>query len=265
MAIGTFTSSLALAPTRLRPVPHLVRAVWLESLRRNEMWVLALLLGLYVIAALVLRIVGIDSAQTARFIRGLGFDLGGLLASVLVIVTAARQMPTEIELRTIYPVLAKPVRRGALLWGKALPTWGLGVAALIVFSVATIALTPTLPHQSFVVLAAAILLKALGLAMLTAMTMAVSLWIPPAVTMLICGAIAFGGQFAANMVGEHGRWGGWLASLWPDCSLLDQFQRFVDGGPMPAMGVSIGLIVYGALWTFVFAAVAAGRFRRMPI
>lgn len=268
MAVGTFTSSLPIAPVRLRPIPHLIRAVWIESLRRNEMWVLALMLGLYVIAALVLRIVGIESAQTARFIRGLGFDLGGLLASLLVIVTAARQLPTEIELRTIYPVLAKPVRREALLWGKALPTWALGVAALIVFSIATIALTPTLPQQSIAVLAAAILLKTLGLAMLTAMTMMVSLWIPPAVTMLICGVVAFGGQFAANLVAQacgHSPWGGCLASLWPDLSLLDQCQRFVDGGPMPAFGVLAGLIAYGALWTFVFAAAAFGRFRRMPI
>lgn len=268
MATGTFTPSIPLEPARLRPVPHLVRAVWLETLRRNEMWVLALLLGLYVVAALILRIVGIESAQMARFIRGLGFDLGGLLASLIVIVTAARQLPTEIELRTIYPVLAKPVRREALLWGKALPTWALGVAAMFVFTIATVALTPTLPQQSFTLLTAALLLKALALAMLTAMTMAVSLWIPPAVTMLVCGAIALGGQLAANLITQacgQSTFGKCLASLWPDLSLLDQFQRFVEGGPLPAFIVLLGLVAYAALWTIVFSAIAIGRFRRMPI
>ncbi len=268
MAIGTLTTSLAPAPTRLRPLPHLVRAVWLEALRRNEMWILALLLGLYAAAALVLRIVGIDSAQTARFIRGLGFDLGSLLATLLVVVTAARQMPTEIELRTIYPVLAKPVRREALLWGKALPTWMLGVAALAAFTVATIALTPALTHQSASALAAALLLKALALAALTAMTMAASLWMPPAVTMLVCGAVALGGQFAANWIAQAcGRsvWGACLASLWPDLSLLDQFQRFVGGGAPPAFGVLTGLAAYGVLWAFIFWTAAVGRFRRMSI
>ncbi|MCE5231669.1 hypothetical protein LLG95_18990 [bacterium] len=267
MATG-YTTPLPLSPARLRPLPHLVRAVWLESLRRNEMWVLGLLLGLYAAAALVLRIVGIESPQSARFIRGLGFDLGGLLASLLVIVTAARQLPVEIELRTIYPVLAKPVRREALLWGKALPTWGLGVAALTMFCIATVALTPTLPQQSALVLMSALLLKALSLAILTAMTMCVSLWLPPAVTMLLCGAIAFGGRFAANFVVQlcgEGRWGNWLAALWPDLSLLGQFQRYVDGGALPAPSVLLALMVYALVWTFVFAMLAAGRFRRMPI
>lgn len=245
-------------------MPHLVRGVWLESLRRNELWVIGILLGLYILLALVLRIVGIESAQSARFIRGLGFDLGGLLASLLVIVTGSRQLPAEIELRTIYPVLAKPVRREALLWGKALPTWALGVAAMLAFGIATLALTPSLPQQSALPLVAALVLEAVALAVLTSMAICLSLWMPPAVTMLVAGALALGGGFASNMIARVSG-AQWLAGLWPDVSVLDQFQRYVDGGAALAPAAFGGLALYGALWIFVFAMAAAGRFRRMPI
>ena len=117
-----------------------------------------------------------------------------MLASLLVIFMGSRQMPLELELRTIYPVLAKPVTRTQVLLGKALPTWAVGAGALVMFSIVTLAMTPHLPYQQPEVLAQALALKIVALAMLTALTLWLSLWLPLGVTMLLAGALTFLGR-----------------------------------------------------------------------
>ena len=251
-----------------RPLRHLIRAVWLQALRRNEIWVVGILLGLYVLGALVLRIVGIESAQTARFVTGLGLQLGSTLTALLVIVMGARQVPDEIEQRTIYPVLAKPVSRGQVLLGKGLPTWLAGVAAMLLFTGATLAIAPRLPYQTPGPLAQALMIKAASLAMLTGLVVWLSLWMPKAVSLVLCCALYFFGATSVNLIinaSGHANVVQYLGRLVPDFSLMDHFQRYVDGGGPLNGGQAAGLIVYGVAWTLVFGALAAARFRRQPI
>lgn len=260
---------LAPAPSpRLHPLPHLVRAVWLRALRRRELHVLLILMGLYILGALVMRVIGIDTPQTARFIRGLGLQLAGLLSAILVIVLAGRQVPEELELRTIYPVLARPVTRAQYLLGKAAPTFAAGLAALLLFVVFTLAVTPSLPYQHLAVLAQALALKAAALAMLTALALWLSLRLPSAVAMLAAGAVYFVGAPVANILAEAAGAGlaaRWLTGLIPNFPLLGHLQRFVDGGPVLGPAAFAGLVAYAALFTAIFAALALRRFNRMPL
>lgn len=250
----------------LRPLPHLVRQVWLQAVRRNEIYVIAILLGLYAVGALVMRLIGIGSAQTARFIADLGLQLGSMLASLLVILMGSRQLAMELELRTIHPVLAKPVTRTQVLLGKALPTWLTGVAAMALFAVATLAVTPRLPYQRAAVMAQAFLLKSGSLAMLTALVFWLSLRLPLAVAALVAGLVYFLGASAAAMLAQAaGVWAGPLAGCVPDFALLHQFDRYVDGGAPLSVGALSGFLAYAALWTAVFAALAARRFTRMRL
>lgn len=252
----------------LHPLPHLLRGVWLQALRRKEIYVMAILMGLYVLAALVLRLVGIGTAQTARFIAGLGLQLGSTLAALLVIVMGARQLPAELEQRTIYPVLAKPVTRFELLAGKALPTWLTGAAALILFTIATLAITPRLPYQLAPVLIQALALEALGLAMLTAMVFCLALALPTAVAMLLAALVYFCGAPVANMLAQvcgGGALAHALAGLLPDFTLLDHFARYVDGGAPLSLPALAGMVTYGAVWTAIFAGLATTRFKKMAL
>jgi hypothetical protein len=66
-----------------------------------------------------------------------------------------------------------------------LPTWLAGIAAMALFTLATLALTPRLPYQDAGVLFQALLLKAGSLALLTAMTAWFSLCLPAAVSMAL--------------------------------------------------------------------------------
>lgn len=250
----------------LRPLPHLVRQVWIQAVRRNEIYVIAILLGLYAVGALVMRLIGIGSAQSARFITDLGLQLGSMLSSLLVILMGARQLAMELELRTIHPVLAKPVTRTQVLLGKSLPTWLTGVAAMTLFAVATLAVTPRLPYQRAGVMAQVFLLKSGSLAMLTALVFWLSLRLPLAVAALVAGLLYFLGAPFANMAAHAaGAWAAPLAGCVPDFALLHQFNRYVDGGAPLSLSALAGYFAYAALWTAIFTALAVRRFARMRL
>jgi ABC-type transport system involved in multi-copper enzyme maturation permease subunit len=56
-----------------------------------------------------------------------------LSSLVIAVTTAARQIPAERESRTIFPLLAKPVSRGQLIFGKFLGCWFACGLCLLVF------------------------------------------------------------------------------------------------------------------------------------
>jgi ABC-type transport system involved in multi-copper enzyme maturation permease subunit len=258
-------AAVPVAPGYRQPLAHLMRGVWLQALRRNEVHVVGILLALYLLGSLALRIVGIESEQTARFATALGLELGSILSSALVIVMGARQIPAEIEQRTIYPVLARPITRGQLLLGKGLPTWLLGAGGMLLFLLVTAAATPHMAYQRADVLLQALFCKGLALAMLTALVFWLALWLPSSMTMLISGTLVFLGSIPINWIGGLGGGGVWIAGLLPDFKLLEQFSRFVDGGGPIGGGMFVRLAVYGVVWTGVFCGLATVRFRRQPL
>jgi len=264
--MGTLPQTLdsPLSVPRWHPLRHMVRGVWRQSLRRNEITVVLILLALYLIGAIVLRVVGIDSDQTARFVTGLGLELGSWISALLVIVIGTRQIPVELEQGTLYPVLAKPVTRGQVLMGKAIPTWMLGATSMGLFLLVTLAVTPHLAYQQYSVLAQAVLCKALSLALLTALTICLSLWLPSSLAMLLGGAVCFLGSMALNAVASIPA-GAWLGGLIPDFKLLEQFLRYVDGGAPLGLSPQLRLLAYAVLWTATLWGLANLRFRRKSL
>lgn len=254
-------------PSRLRTLAHLIRGVWLQTMRRNELWVVTILMGLYLLGALVMRIVGIESPEVARFITGLGLGLAWSLAGLLAIVTGARQITSEIEQRTIYPVLAKPISRFDFLLGKALSTWLLGTTAMLLFTGLTLLLTPHLPYQQLGLLGQALALNLGALAVVTAMTVALAMWTPAGVAMLVAGAIFLGGTMLGGMLAQMAgpAAGEWLRGLIPDLNLLNAYQRYVEGGDVLGAWPFVGRLVYVFAWTAIFGGLATHRFRRMML
>ena len=264
--------ALAPSPTHASPpaASHqlrvLARAAWVTALRQNAIYVLLLLLGIYAAAAVILRITGIETPQAARFVLGLGLQLGSVLSAALALIGASRALPPELEQRTIYPVLAKPVSRPVLLLGKALPIWLMSIGALLLFAVASLAIAPGLTYQMPMALAQALMLKALALGVVTALALALSLYLPAAVGMLVAAALVFGGGMLANTMQQasspllH-----WLGLALPDFSLFEQFTRYTDGGAPLAPGALLPLCGYALLWGFLLAGLAARRFKRIAL
>jgi ABC-type transport system involved in multi-copper enzyme maturation permease subunit len=104
-----------------------------EAYRRKDFYVLFVLT-----AALTL---GLGSANffndksIVRYLKEVCLLFVWISGLVIAVTTAARQIPAERENRTIFPLLAKPVSRWEVLFGKFLGCWAAGVFALIVFYV----------------------------------------------------------------------------------------------------------------------------------
>jgi Cu-processing system permease protein len=94
----------------------IARSVLIEAVRRREVYAIVLL-SLMIIAA-VMTVDFFKVEGLTKFYREVALKLMSMATALTVVVLAARQLPREFEHRTIYPLLAKPVSRGAFLAGK---------------------------------------------------------------------------------------------------------------------------------------------------
>ena len=100
-----------------RAIVAIAHSVVLEAIRRKEIHVLIAASMLLIGLALSLNF--FDLSGLVKFYREIALRLMGTFTAVAVVLLAVRQLPREFEQRTIYPLLARPVPRGAFIAGKA--------------------------------------------------------------------------------------------------------------------------------------------------
>jgi ABC-type transport system involved in multi-copper enzyme maturation permease subunit len=92
-----------------------------ELYRRKDFYVLFILT---VVICLVMASVNIyNDPEIIRYIKALCLLLIWISSLVIAITTTARQIPAEREQRTLLPLLAKPLSRNELIFGKFLGCW----------------------------------------------------------------------------------------------------------------------------------------------
>ena len=104
-----------------------------ELYRRKDFYVLFILTVL--ITGLMWFMNFFHDEHIVRFIKEICLMLIWISALVIAVTTAARQIPSERESRTIFPLLAKPIARWQVLVGKFVGCWLASGAALLVFYV----------------------------------------------------------------------------------------------------------------------------------
>ncbi len=105
--------------------------VILELYRRKDFYVLFILTALITLAMGSLNF--FNEAKLVRYLKELCLFLIWVSSLIMAITTAARQIPAERENRTIFPLLAKPVTRNHLVFGKFLGCWLASGLALSLF------------------------------------------------------------------------------------------------------------------------------------
>jgi ABC-type transport system involved in multi-copper enzyme maturation permease subunit len=92
-----------------------------ELYRRKDFYVLFILT---VVICLVMASVNVfNDNQIIRYLKELCLLLIWISSLVIAITTTARQIPAEREQRTLLPLLAKPLSRTQLIFGKFLGCW----------------------------------------------------------------------------------------------------------------------------------------------
>ena len=102
-----------------------------ELYRRKDFYVL------FVLTALITLLLGsinfFNDRNIVDYLKEMCLLMIWISALVIAISATARQFPAELENRTIFPLLAKPVSRGQLILGKFIGCWLACGLALVVF------------------------------------------------------------------------------------------------------------------------------------
>lgn len=250
----------------------IARGVLIESVRRKDLWVVAILGFLMMISAGALGFFGFNGLQS--FAKDLGVSVLGLFSTIIAILTTSRLMPDEIKNRTLYPLLARPIRRIDLLVGKLV-----GAIAVTWLSFALLAFVTAISLAIFRVTFEPIMLqyllcKMLGLAVVCSLTFALSLLMTPAAAATMSFILALGSGLiirALVMANDSAPGaGGFLFkavnSLLPQVNLFDLGSRVANSnwGMVPLWVVG-SLFAYAVVYSGAMLAIGWLKFRRQAI
>lgn len=251
----------------------IARTVWLEFLRRKDFYVVMILVGMFVLGMVVVRVIGVENPATARFLMSLGLLLSYGLAAVLTATVAARQLPNEMEKRTLLPLLARPVSRAEVILGKTVAVTTAACTCLMLFLLLSWAPVPKLPDQHFFAFVQMAVLRMAALCLLGIYTIALSLFIPGAVAVLISLATFFGAptivSFVAQLVSNSWGLGGKLVervlAIVPDFSLFEHSQRYVEGASPMAIPAVFAVLAYGIGFAVFFYSLTVWKFKHKSL
>jgi ABC-type transport system involved in multi-copper enzyme maturation permease subunit len=257
--------------SRLQAISAVATLAILDALRRKDLYVMAILCGLMIAVGRVFAMIGVWGLEV--FIKDVTFTAVSLCSVVLCILLAARQVPEEISRRTLYPLLARPIGRGELLLGKFLGTLVMSWAALLLASGVALLSLASLHFSLGPVVVQYLLLRALSLAPIAALTICLSLYLTPSAAVLVSALLTFGTSTlarASSLVGgDTGPVAGAalriLEFVMPRLDLFDLGKKAAYGWPPVAGWVIGGMIVYALIYTALPFTVAAARFRRMAL
>jgi len=244
-----------------------------ELYRRKDFYVLFILTALLTLALGGINIFGED--RVVRHLKEVCLLLIWISMLAMAVLTAARQIPAEIEQRTIFPLLAKPISRAELLAGKFLGCWLVCGFALLVFYSFFGAISAS--REGGIVLGGylqAVWLHWMLLAIILAMTLLGSLlFAAPSsnatIVLIVTVGILLVGQHlnkvAAQMVGITG----WLTSavyyVIPHLEFYDLRTVVVHDWPARDWLAVFLATLYAAVYTGLFLLAAWWMFRRKVV
>ena len=258
--------------TLFRQVSALVRLSLLELWRRNDVFAL-LLLALALMVPLSLA-TPFGASGATRYLDEVALLLIWGFSLFISLGIGSRLFPPEFDTRTIYPLLAKPISRGRLLFGKYVGAVVASVSALALFYVLFAAsvgvrggawlsldlLQAFVLHVGFVALAVALAL--LG-----------SLFVTSSANLTLCGIVLvsmffFGRKLPqfADEVAAPASWFVRLAyALAPHAEFFDMRQRVIHGWGGVDGVVLLSALAYGLVYVVVLLMLAAWAFRRRKL
>ncbi len=257
-----------------RAILLVARGVWLEAIRRREIYVIVAICCALILALAQVRFFGLDSLS--KFYREVALKLMGGATALTVIVLGTRQLPREFSTRTIYPLLARPVTRSAFLLGKHLGVVGAGLFCLSLFGLLFVLGSLMLGAP----LHAALLLQHFALQLgavliLSSLCFLLSLLMNPDAAFTLALLYAGVSSILSNLfltVYDYSSAAGKslitaLTWLLPQLSLFDLSEKVVHGDiwpslPLPVLG-QLGL--YALIFTSVHLVLTWALFRRRPL
>lgn len=250
----------------------IARTVVLESLRRKDLWVVAILGFLIILASSALGFFGFDGLEI--FAKDLAVTVVSLFSTIIAVLTSFRLVPDEIKNRTLYPLLARPISRFQLLLGKlmgaVLVTW---ISFGILCVLTSIALQMFHVGFSPVMLQFAIA-KMFGLTIVCALSMTLSIYLTSNAAATMSFVLVLGTPMlvrgltmsAPNASAATKFLDAVLNGILPQVHLFDFGGRVVYPGWNPAPLWVMGfLLTYAVTYSLAMLTLSWAKFRKQAI
>ncbi len=114
--------------TNLKAIASLVLK---ELYRRKDFYALFIMIAVITLGFASFSF--IDNGRIVRFLKEICLGLIWISSLLIAITTTARQIPSECESRTIFPLLAKPITRTEVILGKFFGCWFASGISLLLF------------------------------------------------------------------------------------------------------------------------------------
>ncbi len=247
----------------MRRMMAIAGIVWLEMLRKKDVYVLFILLAALLLSMVSLNVLGFG--QISGYVKDLGLLSAWLLGWILTINISVRLLPQEHTRGTIFSLLAKPVSRREVLVGKWMGAWSVVCVAVLSFYLATWVVV-LLRGGSFdaITLLQAFLLHITALAIVAAIGVAFSTRLnsdaAATLTYVVTGTtFILLPRIPALLVAEKGVRTTALLALYyalPHFELFDLRQRLVHGWGPSSWVILSRVMLYGTLMTGLFLLLA---------
>lgn len=259
---------------RLITLRGLVWATLLESIRRKDLYVLLILSLVLMAGSGFIRFFGVSGLE--QFLKDISLSVINICVLVLCVTATARQLPREIEMRTLFPLLAKPMSRAEYLVGKFFGSLLLAVVALALFSVEFALIARMAGAPLGWIFAQALYLRILSLSVVVAMVLCLSLVLTHSANVVISLMLVFGASLFSRSVNlvffdlnETSPLGAkllmWIYYVTPHFDLFDLSEKVVFNWPPLSWGTLGALSLYGLAYTFLLLVAAHLIFRRKSI
>ena len=102
-----------------------------ELIRKKDFYVLFVFLIIIMTVLAAQNFFNIEGVS--RYLLDFGYTFSMFFSLIVAITFSSKQIPIEIDKKTIYPLLAKPISRGAIIFGKYLGGASVSVLSYTVF------------------------------------------------------------------------------------------------------------------------------------
>lgn len=238
----------------MRNVMILAGTVVKEMIRRKDFYLIFALLVVIIVYAAGLSFGGEKGFE--RYYREIGISVAYIFSLIIAVVFASRQIPQEIEAKTIYSILAHPVSRAQFIAGKFFGVLLISVASFAMFYSVIIASfllrsdfssPPLLLFEGFI-------LHACLLSFFASLSTLFSLYLSPAANAGISVII----YFATNWFGVK-----FPAYIFlPHPELFDIKEKIVHTWDVVSPWTLSFLVIYAVIYTSIFISLAYLGFKR---
>lgn len=230
------------------------------------------LLGIFAVAALLTRVVGwISSTDGHEVALDLVLSLQSIIGVLVAVATGTVLVQNEIQQKTLYTVLSRPLPRWRFVVGKYLGLAGALAAGQIAMAVIGLGWVWATGAALNPWLALAVAMTVLEVLVMAAVGLCLSMIAGPLLSAVLCLAVYALGHAVATLPQLIDHLHGWhrtiaaaAAALIPNLGMFTFRGKAIHGHAMTA-GDAAQSVAYALLWIALMVLVAVAVFRRKQL